>query len=137
MARTVLSVAVLLATLGASQAQTGCYPRIGAYSGLYEGSCPNAGLKWMAVENTVGAFGRNCSDEPWTYNRRERMFYNPKANEAFAMQDCEIPGSAQSSSPVKASPMKVSVGSDTVRRFHENKIPRQEKSAQSLIASPQ
>ena len=132
MARTVLSVAVLLATLGASQAQTGCYPRLGAYSGQYEGTCPKAGIKWMAIENTVGAFGRNCSDEPWTYNRRERMFYNPKANEAFAMQDCEIPGSSQSSNLVK-----VRVGSDTVRSFHENKIPRQEKSAQPLIASPQ
>ncbi len=127
MARTIHSVAVLLASLGASQAQTHCYPRIGAYSGQYEGSCPNTGLKWTVVENTIGAFGRNCSDEPWTYNRRERIFYNPKANEAFAMQDCE----ASSSNSVK-----ISSGSDTVRRFHENKIPRQEKPAQSPVASP-
>lgn len=131
MARTILSVTVLLASLGASQAQTGCYPRMGAYSGQYEGSCPNAGLKWTVVENTVGAFGRNCSDEPWTYNRRERTFYNPKANEAFAMQDCEVPNLARSSNTVK-----ISIGSDTVRRFHENKIPRQEKPAQPLVASP-
>jgi hypothetical protein len=129
MARTILSAAVLLASLGASQAQTGCYPRMGAYSGQYEGSCPNAGLKWTAVENTVGAFGRNCSDEPWTYNRKERMFYNPKANEAFAMQDCDAPGAVQSSSAVR-----ISVASDAVRRFHENKIPLQEKSARPLPA---
>jgi hypothetical protein len=132
MARTIFSVAALLASLGASQAQTGCYPQIGAYSGQYEGSCPNASLKWTAVENTIGAFGRNCSDEPWTYNRRERTFYNPKANEAFAMQDCEVPGLAQGSTRVRTS-----VVSAAVRRFHENKIPRQEKSAQPPIASPQ
>jgi hypothetical protein len=131
MPRTILSVAVLLASFGASQAQTHCYPRIGNYSGQYEGSCPNAGLKWTAVENTLGAFGRNCSDEPWTYNRRERMLYNPKANESFAMRDCDASGVAQSSSSVK-----VSIGSDTVRRFHENKIPRQDKSAEMLTASP-
>jgi hypothetical protein len=87
MARAILTAAIYLAGLGAVQAQTSCYPRLGAYSGQYEGQCPNSSLKWTAVENTVGAYGRNCSDEPWTYNRTEKTFYNPKANENFAMQD--------------------------------------------------
>ena len=117
--RAILSTAILLVGLGASQAQTSCYPRIGAYSGQYEGQCPNSSVKWTAVENTIGAFGRNCSDEPWTYNRLEKMFYNPKANENFAMQDCY----AASRDPM-ASTMKASLGSDAVRRFHENKIRR-------------
>ncbi|QRM31128.1 hypothetical protein [Microvirga sp. VF16] len=119
MARVILSAAILLAGLGAARAQTSCYPRIGAYSGQYEGQCPNSSLKWTAVENTVGAFGRNCGDEPWTYNRTEKMFYNPKANENFAMQDCHAPSRDQLMSAVRAT-----MGTDMVRRFHENKIQR-------------
>ncbi|MGO4523524.1 hypothetical protein AB4097_01535 [Microvirga sp. 2MCAF35] len=119
MSRAILSTAILLLSLGVVHAQTSCYPRIGAYSGQYEGQCPGSGLKWMAVENTIGAYGRNCSDEPWTYNRTEKTFYNPKANEKFAMQDCYAANRDQ-----PASALKTSLGSDMVRRFHESKIQR-------------
>ena len=119
MAKWIFSAAIFLTGLGTVQAQTSCYPRIGAYSGQYEGQCPNAGLKWTVTENTVGAYGRNCSDEPWTYNRTERLFYNPRANESFAMQD----GYAASRDQI-ASNVKTTIGSDMVRRFHENKIER-------------
>jgi len=119
MARAILTAAILLMGVGASQAQTSCYPRIGAYSGQYEGACPNSTLKWTAVENTIGAYGRNCSDEPWTYNRTEKTFYNPKANESFAMQDCY----AASRDPNGGNP-KATLASEAVRRFHESKIQR-------------
>jgi len=119
MARVILTAAIFLAGLGAVQAQTSCYPRIGAYSGQYEGQCPNSHLKWTAVENTIGAFGRNCNDEPWTYNRTEKMFYNPKANESFAMQDCNAATREQS-----ASRPETSIISEMVRRFHGNRIQR-------------
>jgi hypothetical protein len=121
MARVTLSAALLLAGLGAAQAQTTCYPRIGAFSGQYEGQCPNSSLKWTAFENTVGAFGRNCSDEPWTFNRTEKVFHNPKANESFAMQDCYVVGRDQN-----ANALKTSLGSEAVRRFHEGRIQRPE-----------
>jgi len=119
MSRAILSTAILLSSLGVVHAQTSCYPRIGAFSGQYEGQCPGSTLKWMAVENTIGAFGRNCSDEPWTYNRTEKTFYHPKANEKFAMQDCYAANRDQS-----ASSPKTSIGTDIVRRFHEGKIQR-------------
>jgi hypothetical protein len=119
MSRAILSTAILLSSLGTVHAQTSCYPRIGAYSGQYEGQCPGSGLKWMAIENSIGAFGRNCSEEPWTYNRTEKTFYNPKANEKFAMQDCYAPSQDQ-----PASTPKTSIGTDIVRRFHESKIQR-------------
>lgn len=96
-----------------------CYPRIGAYSGQYEGQCPQSNLKWTVVENTIGAFGRNCSDEPWTFNRTERMFYHPKANEAFAMQDCDALPWDQVMRNAKNG-----IGSEAVRRFNESKIQR-------------
>lgn len=119
MPRVILSAVFLLAGLGPIQAQTSCYPRIGAFSGQYEGQCPNSSLKWTAVENTIGAYGRNCSDEPWSYNRTEKTFYNPKANESFAMQDCYAASRDQHANNPKAS-----VGTDMVRRFHESKIQR-------------
>jgi hypothetical protein len=125
MARAILTTAIFLAGLGVVQARTSCYPRIGAYSGHYEGHCPNSNLKWTAVENTIGAYGRNCNDEPWTYNRKEKMFYNPKANENFAMQDCYAANRDQ-----QASNLKTTMSSDMVRRFHENKIQRPGASAQ-------
>jgi hypothetical protein len=130
MARAILTTAIFLTGLGAVQAQTSCYPRIGAYSGQYEGQCPGSSFKWTAVENTVGAYGRNCSDEPWTYNRTEKMFYNPKANENFAMQDCYAPGRDQ-----LVSNLKTSIGTDVVRRFHENKIQRPGATAEQSSAS--
>jgi hypothetical protein len=130
MARAILTVAIYLAGLSAVQAQTSCYPRIGAYSGQYEGQCPNSSLKWTAVENTVGAYGRNCSDEPWTYNRTEMTFYNPKANENFAMHDCYTASRDQ-----LASNPKVSIGTDMVRRFHENKIQRPGTPAEQSTAN--
>jgi hypothetical protein len=125
MARMILSAAVLIAGLGASHAQTAasCYPRIGAYSGQYEGQCPNSSLKWTAVENTIGAFGRNCSDEPWTYNRNEKMFYNRRANQTFPMQDCYASPRQQ-----VINNLDTSVGADAVRRFHESKIQTPEAS---------
>jgi hypothetical protein len=119
MSRAILSTAILLSSLGAVHAQTSCYPRIGAYSGQYEGQCPGSSLKWMAVENSIGAFGRNCSDEPWTYNRMEKTFYHPRANEKFAMQDCYASNRDQS-----AGTQKTSIGTEIVRRFHESKIQR-------------
>ncbi|WP_201831678.1 hypothetical protein [Microvirga zambiensis] len=124
MARSILTAAILLAGLGAAQAQTTCYPRIGAFSGQYEGQCPNSSLKWTAFENTVGAFGRNCSDEPWSFNRTEKVFYNPKANDSFAMQDCYVVGRDQNTNALKAG-----LGSEAVRRFHENRIQRPETAA--------
>ncbi|WP_262030451.1 hypothetical protein [Microvirga sp. Mcv34] len=119
MSRAILSTAILLSSLGVVHAQTSCYPRIGPYSGQYEGQCPGSALKWMAVENTIGAFGRNCSDEPWTYNRTEKTFYHPRANETFAMQDCYAAGREQGAGTTKAS-----LSTEIVRRFHENKIQR-------------
>ncbi len=130
MMRTFLTAAILLSGMGALQAQTNCYPRIGAYYGEYEGQCPNSGLKWTAVENTIGAFGRNCSDEPWTYNRTEKTFYNPKANESFAMQDCYPASRDQITSN-----LKTNTGSDMVRRFHEGRIQR--PGTASTSATPQ
>jgi hypothetical protein len=130
MARAILTAAIYLAGLGAVQAQTSCYPRLGAYSGQYEGQCPNSSLKWTAVENTIGAYGRNCSDEPWTYNRTEKTFYNPKANENFAMQDCYAASRDQLASNPKAS-----TGTDMARRFHENKIQRPGTPAEQPVAN--
>jgi hypothetical protein len=130
MARAILTAAIYLAGLGAVHAQTSCYPRLGAYSGQYEGQCPNSSLKWTAVENTVGAYGRNCSDEPWTYNRTEKTFYNPKANENFAMQDCYAASRDQLASNPKAS-----TGTDMARRFHENKIQRPGTPAEQPVAN--
>jgi hypothetical protein len=130
MVRAFLTAAILLSGAGALQAQTGCYPRIGAYHGQYEGQCPGSSLKWTAVENTIGAFGRNCSDEPWTYNRTEKTFYNPKANESFAMQDCYAVNWDQ-----VASSLKTNISSDAVHRFHEGKIQRPKPA--SLPAGPQ
>jgi hypothetical protein len=130
MARAILTAAIYLVGLGAVQAQTSCYPRIGAYSGQYEGQCPNSSLKWTAVENTIGAYGRNCSDEPWTYNRTEKTFYNPKANENFAMQDCY----AASRDQLVSNP-KASTGTDMARRFHENKIRRPGTPAEQPVAN--
>lgn len=119
MSRAILSTAILLSSLGVVQAQTSCYPRIGPYSGQYEGQCPGSALKWMAVENTIGAFGRNCSDEPWTYNRTEKTFYHPRANEKFAMQDCYAANREQA-----AGALRTNIGTENVRRFHESKIQR-------------
>jgi hypothetical protein len=117
MVRVILSAMILLAGYDASQAQTqNCYPRIGPYSGQYEGQCPNSALKWTAFENTIGAFGRNCSDEPWTYNRTEKTFYNGHSNDKVAMEDCYPPAREQVSDSVKSS-----MGSDAVRRFQEGK----------------
>jgi hypothetical protein len=115
MARAMLSVAILIAGFGVSQAQTdNCYPRIGAFSGQYEGQCPNSKMKWTVFENTVGAFGRNCTDEPWTYNRTEKSFYNGRTNETVAMQDCYSPAREQISDS-----RRTTVGSDAVLRFQE------------------
>lgn len=115
MVRTILSAAILLAGVGAAYAQASCYPRIGAYSGQYEGQCPDSGLKWSVFENTIGAFGRNCSDEPWTYNRIERTFSNAKSNEKFPMQDCYTLG------PDQLAGARGSIGSEAVRSFHEGR----------------
>jgi len=130
MPRVILTAAIFLAGLGAVQAQTSCYPRVGAYSGRYEGRCPNSSLKWTAVENTIGAFGRNCTDEPWTYNRTEKMFYNPKANESFAMQDC-YPATREQA----ANRPETVIYSEMVRRFHENRIQRPGSSVEQVSAS--
>jgi hypothetical protein len=118
MTREVLSAAIFLAAFGVSQAQTeDCYPRIGAYSGQYEGQCPKSNLKWTVFENTIGAFGRNCNDEPWTYNRTEKTFYNGRSNEIIVMQDCYAPSREQISDTPKAG-----IDSDAVVRLQERTI---------------
>jgi len=133
MARAVLSTLILLASVGSSVAQTAnCYPRIGAYSGQYEGSCPNSTVKWTAIENTIGAFGRNCNDEPWTYNRIEKTFYHRRANEKFPMQDCyEAKREQVTNNAVTL------IDSETVRHFHEGKIAASDGAARQPIAAPQ
>jgi hypothetical protein len=129
MVRAILSAAILLAGAGISQAQTiNCYPHIGAYSGQYEGQCPASSLKWTVFENTVGAFGRNCNDAPWTYNRTEKMFYNQRDNEKFPMQDCSAPSREQ-----RESNTVTNLGSENVRRFHEGKIQPADASLRKMI----
>ncbi|MBB4039957.1 hypothetical protein GGR34_001604 [Microvirga flocculans] len=117
MVRTILLAAIFLAGLGPSQAQTSCYPRIGSHSGQYEGQCPNSELKWKVFENTIGAFGRNCSDEPWTYNRTERRFFNFRTKEASVMQDCDIPVPSQATGSWSAP-----AGSEAAQRFYQGQI---------------
>lgn len=129
MVRAFLTAVMLVSGIGALEAQTSCYPRIGAYSGQYEGQCPDSNLKWTVVENTIGAFGRNCNDEPWTYNRVEKTFYNARANESFAMQDC-YPASRD----LVTSNLKTNVDSDTVRRFHEGRIQRPEGASTAVTS---
>jgi hypothetical protein len=67
-----------------------CYPRMGSISSQYEGKCPNSELKWVTFENDLGAFGRNCQDEPWTYSRRDRAYYNHKSQATLPMTDCSV-----------------------------------------------
>lgn len=130
MTRAFVTLAVFLAGVSTVSAQTTCYPRIAAYSGQYEGACPDPALRWTVVENTIGAYGRNCSGEPWTYNRMEKMFYNSRANESFAMQDCYAPSRDQGAGGPKAS-----LSSDAVRRFHETRI-RRPGTSQEVSARP-
>ncbi|MCG7394481.1 hypothetical protein MHY87_16370 [Microvirga sp. ACRRW] len=82
------SIMLLASAAGAFAQSRQCYPRINTVSSQYEGQCPNSELKWVIFENDLGAFGRNCSDEPWSYSRAERAYYNHKSQTTLPMSDC-------------------------------------------------
>jgi hypothetical protein len=80
---------MILACIGAAQAQgTQCYVRLGANSAQYEGKCPNSNFKWETFENHLGAFGRNCQDEPWTFDRAQKTYINHRTKVTLPMTDC-------------------------------------------------
>ena len=84
----VASLLILTSAAGALAQSNQCYPRMGTVSSQYEGQCPNSELKWVIYENDLGAFGRNCRDEPWSYSRVERTYYNHKNLATLPMSDC-------------------------------------------------
>ncbi len=89
MLRLSVSSLMLLACIGTAQAQSmQCYVRLGPNSAQYEGKCPNSDRKWETFENHLGAFGRNCQDESWTYNRSEKTYVNHRSNTTLPMADC-------------------------------------------------
>ncbi|MGO4388525.1 hypothetical protein AB4Y85_13405 [Microvirga sp. 2YAF29] len=89
MFRLFVSSFMTMTCIGAAQAQsTQCYVRIGANSAQYEGKCPNSNLKWETFENQSGAFGRNCQDEPWTFDRAKRSYTNNRTKVSLPMTDC-------------------------------------------------
>lgn len=89
MLKIALSSLLVLASAGSALAEgRQCYPRISTVSSQYEGRCPNSELKWVTFENDLGAFGRNCRDEPWSYSRAEKAYYNHKTQTALPMTDC-------------------------------------------------
>lgn len=115
MNRAISFVVLFAATHGAALAQpAACYPRIGAYSGQYEGRCPDSQAKWTVTENSIGAFGRNCHDEVWTYMREERMFRNHRTRQSTAMSDCQPPTREQLTNN-----RATNIEADNVLRFHE------------------
>ncbi len=89
MLRLSVSFLTILACIGTAQAQsTQCYARLGPNSAQYEGKCPNSNLTWETFENQSGAFGRNCQDEPWTYDRAKRTYTNSRTKVTLPMTDC-------------------------------------------------
>ncbi|WP_414471511.1 hypothetical protein [Microvirga sp. M2] len=89
MLRLAASSILILATGGTALADAQrCYPRLGNISFQYEGQCPNSQLKWVIFENDLGAFGRNCNDEPWSYSRAEQAYYNHRSQTTVPMTDC-------------------------------------------------
>ncbi|WP_134495761.1 hypothetical protein [Microvirga pakistanensis] len=89
MLRLAASSVLILAMIGTALAESRhCYPPIGNISFQYEGQCPNSELKWVIFENDLGAFGRNCKDEPWSYSRARQAYYNHKSQEMLPMTDC-------------------------------------------------
>lgn len=89
MLRFAASSILILATAGTALAESQqCYPRIGRISFQYEGQCPGSEIKWVIFENDLGAFGRNCKDEPWSYSRAQRAYYNHKSQTVLPMTDC-------------------------------------------------
>lgn len=89
MLRILASSFTILACIGTAQAQnTQCYVRLGPNSAQYEGKCPNSNLNWETFENHLGAFGRNCQDESWTYNRAQRTYINNRTKVTLPMTDC-------------------------------------------------
>jgi hypothetical protein len=89
MLRLSVSSLMILACIGAAHAQgTQCYVRLGANSSQYEGKCPNSNLKWETFENHLGAFGRNCQDESWTFNRAQKSYINHRTKASLPMTDC-------------------------------------------------
>lgn len=117
MTQVLLAAVLLVVCSGLSRAQsTDCYPRIGAYSGQYEGRCPGSDGTWIAVENTIGAYGRNCSGETWTYTRAEHTLQNHQTKEVAPISDCAEPSAAQLAGTDN------SADSDAIRAFHEKPL---------------
>ncbi|WP_457092969.1 hypothetical protein [Microvirga sp. P5_D2] len=112
-----LAVFLFFICLERSQAQSvDCYPRIGAYSGQYEGHCPGSDSLWIAVENTIGAYGRNCSGETWTYTRKDQTLQKRQTKEIAPMNDCaEL-------SPAQIAGSANNLNSDEIRQFHEQPL---------------
>lgn len=91
MPRLAIVPVLILVSAGAAMAESRqCYPRMGTISSQYEGRCPNSELRWVVFENDLGAFGRNCRDEPWSYSRAERAYYNYKSQARLPMTDCTV-----------------------------------------------
>jgi hypothetical protein len=91
MLRLAFSSVLLLTSAATALAESQqCYPRMGTISSQYEGKCTNSDLKWVIFENELGAFGRNCRDEPWSYSRAERAYYNHRTQTVLPMADCTV-----------------------------------------------
>jgi hypothetical protein len=89
MLRLFISSFMMTACIATAQAQsTQCYARLGNNSAQYEGKCPNSNLNWETFENQAGAFGRNCQDEPWTFDRAKRTYTNNRTKVTLPMTDC-------------------------------------------------
>lgn len=117
MPQLILAAFLVFVCLERSQARSvECYPRIGAYSGQYEGRCPGSDSLWIAVENTIGAYGRNCSGETWTYTRTDQTFHKRQTKEVVPMNDCAELTPAQIAGSAK------SLNSDDIRQFHEQPL---------------
>ena len=91
MLRLAVSLVMALASAGTALAEgQQCYPRMGTILSQYEGKCSNSELKWVLFENDLGAFGRNCQDEPWSYSRAEKAYYNYRSQTTLPMTDCSV-----------------------------------------------
>ncbi|MXQ13213.1 hypothetical protein [Microvirga makkahensis] len=90
MLRFAASSILILSAVSTAFAETRqCYPRIGDIAFQYEGLCPNSEIKWVIFENDLGAFGRNCNDEPWSYSRAQHAYYNHRSQKMLPMTDCQ------------------------------------------------
>ncbi|HZH10461.1 MAG TPA: hypothetical protein VEZ24_08825 [Microvirga sp.] len=89
MPRLAIASVLILASASTAMAESRqCYPRMGVISSQYEGKCPDSETRWVVFENDLGAFGRNCRNEPWSYSRAEKAYYNYRSQTRLPMTDC-------------------------------------------------